>query len=257
MRWILAMLVLIGIDVCWAQIVPTLPTRRIQVQVNNEFYVAYFDWDDTTAVRDVNDTTVVRGQLLPQANLLFSETKPTVSINILKYYLSLSDDILIPFYILTSLPTVSEVSVDNTIASLLNEFGGLGNAAVGIENKRVRPFGLFKFSSEKHGLFLEARAGIKVVDIANPETNNSKIVGFGQALGSMRLNLPIWNKDKKTRGGDLTALLSASLQYSNASTYKNMFEDELSNILFNLNLSGALNITNQISLSGGLTLTSN
>lgn len=197
-------------------------------------------------------------QVLPQANLSFSDSSPQVSVSILKYYLGLSDNIAIPLYLLSSLPAQSEISVDNTVSSLLDEFGGRVNFALGFENKRLTPFGLFKFKNKQHGLFAEGRLGAKVIEVANSIETDTKMIGFTQAMLNARLHLPIWGaSDKKTRAGDLVGLLSAGINYSTNDTYKSLFVDEPPSALFFLNLNGALNITNALSISGGITLLTN
>lgn len=257
--FLLTFLLFICCEISFSQIVKTYPKTYLELRDDIPpvaLNALLSSTDEASNVDSLFETKTERINLLSQASLSFNKSEPSISVNILKYYLKLSDDLSVPIAIQTNLAALNRASIDKSISSLLDEFGGLGNFSLEVLDKRLKPLGLFDFSNEKNGLFIESRLGAKAVDIANVKDNDSNVIGLAQALGSLRLNLPVVDT-KQDQQGNLTTLLSASFQYSNATSYLNMFEEEISSTLFNLNFSAAFIITDQFSINGGLTLKTN
>jgi len=177
-----------------------------------------------------------------------------VSLSVAKYYLALGDEVRVPLYMLTNLPATGNTGVDNAVTNVLNEFGGLLNLALGVENTRITIGKLFAFADPNEGVFFEGRLGVKLLGIPGGEAAENSHAVMGQALASLRANLPIFASDSISRPGEMTLLLSLSAQYCNAEAYRSLFVDPLSSFQANLNMSGAISIVRQLGVSGGLSL---
>lgn len=196
-------------------------------------------------------------QIIPQANLSISGAAPQMTVNILKFYVGISDNASIPLFILSSLPMSSDASRGKTVQGLLNEFGGLGNISLGLENTKLNLGKLFKFEDPNYGPFAEGRLGVKVIEFPELDTKEAKTEVLGQALLNFRLHLPISDtSDISNLKGNVNVLFSAAANYSGASRFQSFLELDQSKLFGYVNFSVAFNISDEISIQGGGTLTS-
>ena len=249
-------------DAILSQVIMTPPTRSVETRGVTLRLPGGGQRDGRGGVRlfgdadSAKDSRVVEEalQLIPQAGLSWTASDPMVALAVAKYYLALGDEIRVPFYLLSNLPAIGGTDVDNAVTNVLNEFGGLLNFSLGVENTRLTFGKLFAFANPEEGLFFEGRLGMKMIGLPETEASDTRFAAMGQALASLRGSFPILASNESSRAGYVTLLLSLSAQYCGAEGYRSMFVDRLSPYQANCNLSGAINIARQLSLSCGLSV---
>jgi hypothetical protein len=260
--WVVALAITPG--AAHAQIVSSrIPTDTISLPAAelNTVVPTLSDAAPQTVIQEVQQPT-----WLGQAGLRLGDgTTPELSIEIYRYRLGLSENLFLPFFLLGGLPTLGREDLDDTVESLLNEYGGTLNVAIGSPVLRPRLGSLLDFPvSSPFGLHLSARGGLKIVDVqpADPDADAS-VAGLALGLVSAKLLLPIWNDDPRAsvndRAGSLQGELTATVQWTSDHDYRSIFSetDLLSESLFYVNANVALIITDQLYAAAAFTLHAN
>ena len=153
-----------------------------------------------------DDTGDTGAEFLTQAALSAGSTTPEVALQAIDLFFSRH----YRFYLRTTLPvTRSEERTDTAAESgstqisdslksaLLDEYGGLLYTAAGTYRKLFtgwRPYA----EDENHGVFLDARAGAKFVDVSQPapdtsdDLSESRVAPFYTGMVGVRLVLPLY-----------------------------------------------------------------
>jgi hypothetical protein len=195
-------------------------------------------------------------QFLSQGSLAVTNGSPKVSIQALTYYIGVSEKRMIPFYLATNLPTVSDTTVENVAESLLNEFGGLFNSSVGYYGK-LKLGNWFNFSDDQLGLFLDLRGGVRGDDLVGSGVKLDNLAGFGYTVALVKLVLPVFKKKENTttRSGDVTIGGSlAGLLSLGGNVAPRGFDDEFTGLGY-INGTVSVNITDALLVRAGRTLT--
>ena len=219
--------------------------------------------EGTAGGQVVTTTEVKEPQWLGQTGLTAGNgTTPTVSVQVYRYWLGIGQDLTLPFFVLGELPTTSVRKKSNAIASILEEYGGSLNVAVG--TPELRPsLGRFLHwpTDSPFGLRVTGRAGMKIVDVTSSDTASTpSIAALVLGTASAKLLLPIWNdatsRDENNRAGSIQGEITANYQWSNSRNYRQVLSEGtlLDESLFFVNANAALIITNYLYASAGFTL---
>ena len=202
------------------------------------------------------EDTVSRAQFLSRGALQLNGATPTVNIQGLVYYLMVGRDLMVPFYLATSLPTVADTTLEKAASGLQDEFGGLANASVGYFRKII--FGnVFNFPDDAQlGMRLDVRGGIRIDDLGESGADLEALKGFGYGLVLAKLALPVF-RDRKatTRAGIVTGGISLTALYTLGGEPIEFEQSETFRGFLYLNGSAALNLTDVLSIQVGRTLT--
>jgi hypothetical protein len=194
-------------------------------------------------------------QLLQQANLSFTSSVPKVKVNVLKYYLGISHDKWIPFYIFSTQAAQTEVTLENTVDSLLDPVGGVLNLSLGLDEKYT-PFGLFDFESEYEGFFVYLNCGAKIIEGLSENTTESELFVTGNINAEAKIILPLGDEpiSATKRVGALQFSLSLHGNYVSSGNYNNLFTEEPDSEFIYANSSFSFYIKNQMYISAGGTI---
>jgi hypothetical protein len=149
---------------------------------------------------------VSAAQFLAQGGLQVTSSTPKVSIQALTYYLRVGEHTMVPFYLATTLPTVSDTTLQRVAEALEDEYGGLANAALGYV-RRLQIGKLFPTSDadQQLGLFLDGRVGVRVDDVGDAAPDLNSLQGFGYGLLSVKVALGVFHdKAADSRAGTMT-----------------------------------------------------
>lgn len=149
--------------------------------------------------------------LLPQAGFQFPGDDPRLAVHVVQYWLGLGDDLTVPLYLLTNLPTVSDLSPAEAASALLDEFGGVLNTGFHVLENRKFAIGRFgDFADPNDGMFLDARIGGKLAEYA--EAGSVDVLLY--VTGSWRGAFPIFgDRNREGRAGNLMFLVSGLAEY--------------------------------------------
>lgn len=196
-------------------------------------------------------------KLLDQANIMASESGSKIKVNALKYYLGISDDRWIPFYIYTTNSTSTERKLDKTVDSLLDPEGGTLNIRIGVD-KKLSYKGIFHFKSPQEGFFVTSNGGVKLVDGASELVTDSKMIPVAYINGGVKLQLPLGDQplSSTNRVGGLKIGLEATLNHAFGNQYSAIFATKPNKTFSNLDGVLSFWLTNNIYLTAGGALAS-
>lgn len=159
---------------------------------------------------------------------LNSNANPTVSIEVLKYQLWVTNTLSLPITIASGLPVTRAYDVDDVVASVISDAGGVLNARVGGEN--VKLLRQWWPDHQAYGLFADFYAGVKVTDaprnLGSGDVSTEYIAGADGRI-NIRAVLPLTQQARATfnpseRAGTLQLRIQASASRFSSVAYRSL-----------------------------------
>lgn len=199
------------------------------------------------------------------AALTTGKGDPKLEAQLATYYLKLGDEIFVPFWLTTSLPTSAKLSKDNVLDAILSETSGLLHLSFSSAGKDGQIWrkvtkgynGICKFTDDQesgYGCYWSYNAGIKAFEApinVNNETTKVPEVFIGAAFHAQ---FPILQADRKTGAGMAAAGLAVRASTVDAKKLEYVLGQRIKNTLATLDASFSFNVIKQLNISAGATL---